>query len=385
MLGPGSRSVVRTIMRAFRARDSGSNPGGSTFLQCKKRTNNARCSSHSYISQCPLTGSGDHMGVRPRTRAVLPGALTVLLLLSSFMTASIVAGDGMPGYVLEPDEDPEKAFSSLFETRQLARVELKGGGVQTISLFLSVFSLDPGRNLTIMVPLRTLPDDVTGKPIKESEFRKEYRLDRTVKEIVRQDPDLARERFMEETSGALELCLGSMLLTLPGEYLRENVRHETDEYGDRKSELGGGGSWALDDGIAPEQHYDIDGFSIDVFGVDKGPLLEEYLVQKGLVVPEGMDLEAYEGQYLAVVEAETKPPIDEGDFELLDTSAPNTTEQIRQQLSDQPVLSSRDVLYLKRELDDDLEAEVYDYHDDNWEYYYQLREIMYSGTSCRIA
>jgi hypothetical protein len=325
------------------------------------------------------------MGVRPMRRSVSSGVLTALLLLPALMTASIVAGDGMPGYVLEPGEDPGEAFSSLFETRQLARVELQGGGVQTISLFLSVFSLDPGRNLTIMVPLRTLPEDVTGEPIKESDFREEYRLDRAEREIPRQDPDVANQRFWEETSSSLGLCLGSMLLTAPGEYLRENVRYEVDEYGRKEDSLDGGGTYAIDDGIAPEQHYDIDGFSIDVFGVDKGPLLEEYLEQEGLVVPEGMDLEAYEGQYLAVVEAETKPPIDEDDFELFAANAPNTTERIRERLSEQPVLSSRGIWDLKYELENDLEEEVVGfgyYYDDpdyeaKWALYGELEDIMH--------
>ncbi len=301
------------------------------------------------------------------------------MLLSTVLAGCLAAGDGIPGYQFVPGEDPEEAFSSLFESRQLARVELTDPGHERISLFLSVFSLDPGRNLTIMVPLRTLPDDVTGEPMNESEFRKEFKLERAEMEVVRQDPDVAWERFAEETGEGLRLCLGSMLVSFPGEYLRENVQRESyyDGYG-RKEDTGGGGSYVLDD-IGPEQHYEFDGFSIDVYGVDAGPLLEEYLALKGLIVPEGMDLEAYEGQYLAVVEAGTKPPIDEDDFELLAAGAPNTTGRLVERIREEPTLSPQGIYNLKWEMEDHLEYELDRWGDDsNWEHYYELEGAMYA-------
>ncbi|NIP36473.1 MAG: hypothetical protein GWN18_16080, partial [Thermoplasmata archaeon] len=68
---------------------------------------------------------------------------------------------------------------------------------ERICLFLSVYSLDPGKNLTIMVPLRTLPVDVTGEPMKESEFREDYLLDRIETEVIEQDPDEASSKLWE--------------------------------------------------------------------------------------------------------------------------------------------------------------------------------------------
>ena len=95
-----------------------------------------------------------------------------MVLLMVFSTLSILpmaAGDGIPGYrfgdITDPD-NPEE-FESIFESRQLARVDLLEDDLERISLFLSVYSLDPGKDLTIMVPLRTLPSEVVGEPMKE--------------------------------------------------------------------------------------------------------------------------------------------------------------------------------------------------------------------------
>jgi hypothetical protein len=279
----------------------------------------------------------------------LPGVLAILLA-SMFILGSIppVEGDGMPAVTIVDVDDPTKVFGSIFESRQLARVEQVNDTHERISLFLSVYSMEPGSNLTIMVPLRTLPVDVTGKPMKESDFRDEYRLDKAEDEVVRQDPDEARDKFWGKTSGAVEFCFGSMLLTLPGEYLRENVHQSSQQYEGRKGELDSGGTSVI---IEPEpiQHYEFDGFSIDIFGVGAGPLLKDYLAEKGLVLPEAMDLESYEDHYIAVVEGRTKPPIDEDDFDLLLRYVPNSTAELIAELKDDPVRNQYEIEDLKWE------------------------------------
>ncbi|MCK5253514.1 MAG: hypothetical protein KAQ96_11205 [Thermoplasmata archaeon] len=137
-----------------------------------------------------------------------------------------VAGDGMPAYRIEDVDDPDHPdlFISTFESRQLARIDLLNDTHERIRLFLSVYSLDPGKNLTIMVPFRTLPADVKGEPMKESEYREEYLFKKVETEIIEQDPEEAQAKLWDETATALQTVFGSMLLTLPGEYSRQHFR-----------------------------------------------------------------------------------------------------------------------------------------------------------------
>ncbi len=285
-----------------------------------------------------------------------------------------VAADGMPSYHMG-EEDPELVFGSLFESRQLARVDLVNDTHERISLFLSVYSLDPGKNLSILVPLRTLPADVSGGPMKESDFRGTFLLDRAEEEVVRQDPDVAWSGLREEFAGSLQGCFGSMLLTLPGEYIRDKVHFVLDDTYRGKDTSESGGEYVVDQGPEPVQHYEFDGFSIDVFSVDAGPQLSQYLQEKGLVLPEGGQLERYNAHYLAVVEGATKPPIDEEDFALLQQYAPNTTRELADELISNPERSEYEVWDLKYYMEYPLEKEVRGIVSNDDTYWYRYRDV----------
>jgi len=277
----------------------------------------------------------------------------------------------MPAYQLVDvnDLNNPSLFTSTFESRQLARVDLLDPTHQRISLFLSVYSMDPGKNLSIMVPLRTLPDDVTGEPMKESEFREDYLLDKIEVEVVEQDPDEAQAKLWEETSTALQSVFGSMLFTLPGEYSRQHYRLTSDsEKGESLGGMDSGGMTVKDP--SPVQHYEFDGFSIDVFGVDAGGILSSYLATKGLALPESGAFDSYMGQYVAVVEAESKPPIDPEDFDLLRQWAPNMTQNLTDQLREDPKLSSDQIWDLKHTLERQIDQEV------SWDYNYSLERSL---------
>jgi hypothetical protein len=269
-------------------------------------------------------------------------------LLFIIMSAAPVLADGIPSYTLGQVE-PDRFYPSLFESRQLARVEVVNDTHERIDLFLSVYSLEPGDNLTIMVPLRTLPVDVSGLPMKETEFRDRYLIDRAESEVVRQDPAEAWARLRDKTGRALQFAFGSMLLTMPGEYIRENAHLVADDT-ESMGKAGAGEDVVLNAKPEPVQHYEFDGFSIDVFGVGAGPALGDYLAQKGLAMPEQGELERYEAQYIAVVDGETRPPINATEFDLLLRGAPNTTAKLAQQLRDDPVRDASEIDDLRWEL-----------------------------------
>ncbi|NIP36950.1 MAG: hypothetical protein GWN18_18425, partial [Thermoplasmata archaeon] len=69
-------------------------------------------------------------------------SLAVLMLLTTVLPT--VAGDGMPAYQIIDVNDPDNPdlFTSTFESRQLARVDMVNSTHERIRLFLSVYSLD---------------------------------------------------------------------------------------------------------------------------------------------------------------------------------------------------------------------------------------------------
>jgi uncharacterized membrane protein YhaH (DUF805 family) len=309
---------------------------------------------------------------RRRVSDVVTAAAIALLLLD--MAAAPVLADGIPSYTLGQVE-PEKFYPSLFESRQLARVDVINDTHERISLFLSVYSLDPGDNLTVMVPLRTLPVDVSGQPMKETVFRETYAIDLAEREVVRQDPAEAGARLREKIGRAVEFTFGSMLLTMPGEYIRENVHLVSEDSGYETK--AGASDMSINTKPEPIQHYEFDGFSIDVFGVGAGPALSDYLAQKGLAMPDQGQLERYNAQFIAVVDGETRPPINATEFDLLRTYAPKTTAELARELRDDPVRDASGIFDLKRRLGNNAS---YEYRGENESYnttiYLNLREYI---------
>lgn len=285
-----------------------------------------------------------------------------------------VVGDGMPAYRIVDVNDPDHPdlFTSTFESRQLARIDLVNSTHERIRLFLSVYSLDPGKNMSIMVPMRTLPVDVTGEPMKESEFREEYLLDRIETEVIEQDPEEAQAKLWDETATALQYTFGSMLFTLPGEYSRQTFDLVQDgRTGEGKLDASGDGAVISEPVVV--QHYEFDGFSIDVFGVDSAGILDDYLADRGLVIPESNALDKYRGQYVAVIEAESKPPIDPEQFDLAHSYAPNALKNLTKALRESPKLNRYEREDLAWDLEYDWEREV-DHLDLDYDIYLDIRD-----------
>lgn len=286
--------------------------------------------------------------------------LIIILLIFTFLFTSIpvAVGDGMPAIRYGEWEDPpEEVFSSIFESRQLAAVELINDSHERISLFLSVFSLNPKENLTIIVPLRTLPVNVTGEPIKETDFRERYKINKAEKEVVRQDTDIAYGRLGQQTNEYFEFSFGSFVWTLPGEYTHENIRRART-YGHYDVMSEGGFEFGPVEEPPLIQHYEFDGFCIDIYGMDSGYILTEYLEKRNLVLPDSESLQKYSNQYVAVIESKTKAPISEEDFDILQSKAPNSIDTLIEELKDKPDRKKYEIMSLKTDLHHEIHIEV---------------------------
>lgn len=313
--------------------------------------------------------------------------LITIFLIFTFLFASIpfAAGDGMPAIRFGEWEDPpEVVFSSIFESRQLATVELINDSHERISLFLSVYSLNPKENLTIIVPLRTLPVNISGEPIKETDFRERYKINRAEKEVVRQNPDKAYGRLGQQANEYFEFSFGSLVWTLPGEYTHENIRRARS-YGTYDVMSEGGYTVSKTSEPQPIQHYEFDGFSIDIFGIDSGYVLSEYLEEKNLVLPDSESLEKYSNQYIAVIESKAKAPISEADFNILQSNAPNSIETLIEELKNKPDRKKYEISRLKADLHDEIYYEIdsnltYFERNELYEYMDDLVDVVFGET-----
>ena len=305
-------------------------------------------------------------------------AIAFVMALAILQVFPAVAADGMPVVttVTTGDEPADEVFGSIFENRQLAEVELVNDTHERINLFLSVYSLDPGKNLSIAVPLRTMPAYVHGTPMKESQFRQDYSLDRAEREVDRQDMGTAWDRVGGSAKGAVELAFGSLACSLPGEIIRERAHVRIE--GSPDFLLFGGmiGSSGYE-GMDPDMvaHYEFDGFSVDILRVGAGPTLADYLAMEGRVTPADMPVDAYGDDYVAVIESVTKPPIEQARFDALKAEAPGAIEYIRNYTRDFPTLDGRGIAELKERIWSRYLSHGYGHETD---YAYQLVDAIYA-------
>jgi len=295
-----------------------------------------------------------------RTKAATIVCLTVMVAILVLASLPPVTGDGCPTISYgKYEEDPEGAFSSIFESRQLAQVELKDATHQRISLFLSVYSLDPGTNLTILVPLRTIPDSVSGEPIREDQFRENFSIAKAEKEIIRQDPDRADKNLEKGVKEKMQMIGGSMIWSYPAEYTRQNVRRQSSSggyKGDEDATGGSSGEYGKDE-PQPIQKFEFDGFSIEVYSVTSGPTLKEHLENKGLVLPNSTVFSAYYDDYVAIIESGAKSPIDDKKFLYIKEYCPDTLDYVIERNRDNPNLEGWARDELMWEIEDKIEQE----------------------------
>ena len=290
-----------------------------------------------------MTGAG------PTSRAWTISTAGIAFILVILILTPLSLADGVPAVpkYLQIDEDPEKVFESIFESRQLAQVEMVNDTHERINLFLSVYSLDPGENLSIIVPLRTLPVDITGEPMEETEFREEFRIAKAEELVVKQDPEEAWGRVGSKAGSTCQFAMGSMLWTMPGEYVRQNF----DPDGEWGNPMLAGMITDTDEGYELEvAHYEFDGFSIDVLAVRSGPRLSEFLETRGYAIPDSSVFDAYVDHYVAVVESKGQPPIDPDAYASLQEQHPQVIEALIAELDNETKKTAEDIAWFKQRL-----------------------------------
>ncbi|MCK5253061.1 MAG: hypothetical protein KAQ96_08920, partial [Thermoplasmata archaeon] len=167
--------------------------------------------------------------------------------------------------------------------------------------------------------------------------------------VVKQDPDEAWGRVGYHTQRYCEGALGSFLWTMPGEYVRQNVVPSEGAWG-RGLLMGGMMTDSDEDRDFEVQHYEFDGFSIDVLAVSAGPTMSEYLGARGYAIPDSSVFDAYVDQYVAIVESETRPPIDPESYQAIQDEYPELVPLLMEKLENDPERTADEIIAIKEEV-----------------------------------
>lgn len=260
-----------------------------------------------------------------------------ILSLILFTYLPPVLGDGMPVYTYVKDHDEaEELYGTTFESRQLANVQYLNSTHQRIDLFLSIFSLDPRENLTVLVPFRELPEEVKMERENDSDFLENHDYDRIIEQSRKQDLARTSGRFAERTGNSL-MDLGTSAVTTPlgalSLYVARTYHLDSGNgrgYGEM--DAAGGGESASKDEVEEVSHYEFDGASVSVYSLSANATLEDFLsvVDLGTIPTVTRDVvEEYREQYVAVIETIPSPPIPSEDFDWMTEMMPETMERLK--------------------------------------------------------
>ncbi|MGA1792951.1 MAG: hypothetical protein ACMUHM_03280 [Thermoplasmatota archaeon] len=260
-----------------------------------------------------------------------------LIIVATFLVPFIppATGDGMPVYTYVKDgEDASDLYGNTFESRQLANIELLNSTHQRIDLFLSIFSLEPEENLTVLVPFRERPIEVDMEKGTDSAFLERFDYDRIRNESRKQDLGATSGRFAERTGNGLKDVSTSAIATPIGAvslYVAKNyaLRSSGGKGDDAYGAIDEGDDDAVREEVEEIAHYEFDGASVSVYSVSANATLEDFVsvIDLGTLPPITREVvEEYKDQYVAVIETEPSPPIPNGTYEWMTAAMPDTME-----------------------------------------------------------
>ncbi len=236
-----------------------------------------------------------------RTR-YLPTLLILLGLLLLPLGAPFASGDGTPIV-------PIDIHSTLRENRQLAYITTDGEN-QTMELFVNIVSLDPGENLTWLVPLRTEPTEISVHESTDREFREKHDMEELFREGERQNEGCSKvSRLVTGEVGAR--VTGYLFTGFFTWFYVSSFQYMSSE--------------------AAEAVYQDQGFSVHLRSFENQSSVENYYRSLNLSLPEQVKktLEAYGSFSLATIDLTTQAPIPEENFTRLQERAPLSMKRLR--------------------------------------------------------
>lgn len=250
--------------------------------------------------------------------------LFVLIFLALLIIPSLVLADGMPF----PRRYYEKTFdfTSLKEKQQYAVIEILSNYFEKMNLYLSLTSLDyEDHNITVVIPLRSTPQDVSGDKLNSSDFLKKYNF-ADIEGIIEKQ---SLGGLVKKTSPQVRDALGEyIMLSLISPLYEISKLAFYPIYG------GFMGTSALPSvmketqgvypGVTLIATYEFEGATVDIYDVMSGETLEDFVRDYyDLYLPSNVKeaIDTYKTHYIAILNAMVGPP---SDVSLLKQYAPET-------------------------------------------------------------
>ncbi|MGC9059784.1 MAG: hypothetical protein ACP5JR_00905 [Thermoplasmata archaeon] len=250
--------------------------------------------------------------------------LSICVLLFAWLLLSCipapVSGDGIG---IPP---PQSQSSIFFEPRQEAYLRVNSDNTQTIDMFVSIVSLEPGMMVKYLVPVPVIPSVNKVKVIEEKEFRGKG-LDEARDVLVLHKN--GKNEFETNIKATTAFCVGSQFLTpfvCPFAYfsvysiwfvlpMGGGVIKQYEEYGE--------------------------GYSLSVINFTSGNALAEFV--KGLNITLSSKVrsivEKYKDFYFVYLNATTRPPVPENEFQDFVTACPKTYEKLKEFVKANPQMT----------------------------------------------
>ena len=242
-----------------------------------------------------------------------PVVLMFLLLLMPLFSVP-AGGDGCP---VIPSID---GYLTLRENRQLACIYV-GEETESLNLFLSVVSLDPGQPLTIVIPLKTHPSGLMISNTTESDFSLEHHFATIERESV----------WQHEGAGAVGKEISTIAPPLSG----------MEAFGFPALCFYYINGRMASSGNAVAEYYGQPGLSVEVYSFNSSDSLGEFYESLNVSVPQNVGdiLTKYQDYSVAVINTMTKPPIKESDFNNLTRAEPEVMADFKEYVSAHPKIT----------------------------------------------
>lgn len=239
----------------------------------------------------------------------------ILLLLPVFVKA-----DGMPMPVSITH------YSSIQEKQQYAEIEVINDSFEKINLYLSFkgSSLEKN-NITVIIPLKSLPEDVSLNKTNSSDFLNKYGFD-DIKELIDKQ---SSQNFSKAFFPKLRDDLGEYFMLSLFSPLYE-IRN-----------LGSGAMMtqaSLPSGITKISSYEFEGTNVDIYNVTSGQTLEEFVKNfYNIDMPQKVKdaIDYYKSYYIVVLNVENEPI----NVSFLNQSAPSTLKEAIEYVKNNPTFN----------------------------------------------
>jgi len=248
----------------------------------------------------------------------------LVLIVLALLLPSVVFADGMPF------PRPTKKtfdFTAIKEKQQYATIEVLSNYFEKMNIFLSLTSLDyENHDITVVIPLKSVPQDVSGDKLNSSEFLKKYDFDDVEKLIEKQ----SFAGFVKKSAPQVRDALGEyIMLSLISPLYEISKLAFFPFYGGVFTGVAPAGvitEAAIKDyeGVTHIATYEFEGATVDIYDVESGDTLEDFMKDYyDLYLPENVKdaVDNYKTHYIAILNAMIGPP---GDVGLLKEYAPNT-------------------------------------------------------------